>query len=122
MEPPLVGIDLVELGLLADRLERNPELREALFCSGETAYAQAQRHPIQHLGARFAAKEAVVKALGVRGWDPLEIEVVDGGEDVSLRLHGDIERRAQELDVEVTISMTHLDSMAGAVAMARPRS
>lgn len=121
MKPPLIGIDLVDPELLADRLRKNPELGETLFCPGESAYARTQRRPIQHLAARFAAKEAVVKALGVQGWDPLEIEVVEGGEDVSLRLHGDIRKRALELDVEVTMSMTHVDSLAGAVAMAMPR-
>lgn len=121
MKAPRVGIDLVDPGLLADRLGKNPELEETLFRAGETAYAQSQRHPIQHLAARFAAKEAVMKALGVHGWDPLDIEVTDGGEDVGLCLHGDIRERALQLNVEVTISMTHLDSLAGAVAMARSR-
>jgi holo-[acyl-carrier protein] synthase len=117
IKPPLIGIDLVDPEVLADRLESNPELGDTLFRPRETAYAQSQRCPIQHLAARFAAKEAVVKALGVHGWDPLEVEVVEGGEDVSLRLHGDMKKRAVELGVEVTISMTHVDSLAGAVAM-----
>lgn len=121
MKPPLIGIDLFDPALLADRLDRNPELGKTLFRPGEVEYAQVQRHPIQHLAARFAAKEAVVKALGVLGWDPLDIEVVAGGEDVGLSLHGDMAERASELGVEVTISMTHLDSLVGAVAMARPK-
>jgi holo-[acyl-carrier protein] synthase len=121
MKAPGVGIDLVDPALLLDLLSKNPDLGEALFSPGETAYAQSQRHPIQHLAARFAAKEAVMKALGVNGWDPLDIEVIDGGEDVSLCLHGEIEMRALELGVEVTISMTHLASLAGAVAMARTK-
>jgi holo-[acyl-carrier protein] synthase len=120
MDAPLVGIDLLEPGRLAERLERNPELRATLFCPGEIAYAETQHRPVLHLAARFAAKEAVVKALGARSWDPLEIEVSGGGEEVGICLHGDIEARANELDVGVAISMTHVASLVGAIAIARP--
>lgn len=121
MKAPLVGIDLLEPGRLRERLERNPALREELFLAGELAYADVQHDPCKHLAARLTAKEAVVKALGIDGWDPLDIEVTGGGETVGLLLHGFVLARATELGVEVTISMSHLDSMAAAVAMARPR-
>lgn len=121
MRAPLVGIDLVEPGRLRERLQRNPALREELFLAGELAYADVQHDPYKHLAARLSAKEAVVKALGIDGWDPLDIEVTGGGETAELLLHGVVLARAAELGVEVTISMSHLDSMAAAVAMARPR-
>jgi holo-[acyl-carrier protein] synthase len=73
---------------------------------------------MESLAARFAAKEAVVKALGMDGFDPLDVEVVDGGEQCSLRLHGDVAERARALGVEVTISLSHLPNIAAAVAMA----
>jgi phosphopantetheine--protein transferase-like protein len=120
MKAPLIGIDLLEPGRLRERLRRNPILREELFLPGELAYADAQHDPYKHLAARLSAKEAVVKALGIDGWDPLDIEVTVGGEKTGLLLHGTVLARAAALGVEVTISMTHLDSMAAAVAMARP--
>lgn len=120
MKAPLVGIDLVEPGRLRARLQRNPALREELFLAGELAYADVQHDPYKHLAARLSAKEAVIKALGIDGWDPLDIEVTGGGESAELLLHGVVRTRAAELGVEVTISMSHLDSMAAAVAMARP--
>jgi holo-[acyl-carrier protein] synthase len=120
MTTPLIGIDLLEPERLRERLTRNPTLREELFLPGELAYADAQHHPHQHLAARLSAKEAVVKALGIDGWDPLDIEVIAGGEKSGLLLHGVVHERATALGVEVTISMSHLDSMVAAVAMARP--
>jgi holo-[acyl-carrier protein] synthase len=122
MKAPLIGIDLLEPERLSERLRRNPALREELFLPGELAYADSQHDPHKHLAARLSAKEAVVKALGIDGWDPLDIEVTGGGEQAGLLLHGAVQERAAALGVEVTISMSHLDSMAAAIAMARPVS
>jgi len=119
MKAPLIGIDLLEPDRLRERLGRNPALRAELFLPDELAYSDAQHDPYKHLAARLSAKEAVVKALGIDGWDPLDIEVTGGGEAAGLLLHGVVLTRAEELGVEVTISMSHLDSMAAAVAMAR---
>jgi holo-[acyl-carrier protein] synthase len=120
MDAPMIGIDLVEPSRITSKL--NKPVRDDLFHPGEIAYAERQSHPAQSLAARYAAKEAVVKALGIDGREPLEIEITEGGERTGLRLHGDVRRRAEALGVEVTISMTHLDSMAGAVALARPKT
>jgi holo-[acyl-carrier protein] synthase len=107
---------------LRESLERTPELRETLFLPGELAYCEEQAEPLEHLAARFCAKEAVVKALGIDGWDPEEIEVLAGGELCTLALHGSVAARAQELGVTVTVSLTHLAGIAGAVALALPVS
>lgn len=120
MPAPMIGFDLVEPRRLAERLQRTPALAHELFHPGERAYAESQPNPIENLAARFAAKEAVVKALGLDGFDPLDVEVLGGGENCSLALHGAVAERAGELGVEVMISLSHLDSMAGAVALARP--
>lgn len=118
MRAPLIGIDLVDPGRLEARLTDSPVLAAELFHPGELAYSRGQPAGMESLAARFAAKEAVVKALGMDGFDPLDVEVVDGGEHCSLRLHGEIAKRARELGVTVTISLSHLPNMAAAVAMA----
>jgi len=120
MDSPLIGIDLCEPRRIAETLERTPEVRERLFHPGEQAYAEGHRFPEQHLAARFSAKEAVTKALGLSPFQPLDIEVVGGGSECSLRLHGAAARRAEQLGVRVTISLTHVEGMAGAVALAMP--
>jgi holo-[acyl-carrier protein] synthase len=71
-----------------------------------------------HLAARFAAKEAAVKALGLAGGFGLrEIEVV-AGEPPRLRLSGRAAAAAQEQGVRLKVSLTHSDDYAAAVALA----
>jgi len=108
-----VGIDLIEIERLERALERRPRLAERLFTEAELAYAQDRARPGRHLAARFAAKEAVVKALG-RPVPPREIEVI-GGRPPTLQLHG----RAAEMagDAQIAISLTHSRDTAAAVAV-----
>jgi hypothetical protein len=75
---------------------------------------------MEHLAARFCTKEAVVKVLGMDGFDPLEIDVVGSGGAPRLELHGDVRRRARRLGAEVRVSLTHVQGMAAAVAFAIP--
>lgn len=78
----------------------------------------ARRRPGRHLAARFAAKEAVIKALAVP-LAPAEIEVV-AGPPPQLRLHGKAAERAGELGVALAVSLTHSRENAAAVVVARP--
>ena len=109
-----VGIDLIEIERVERALERRPRLARRLFTDGELAYAGDRARPGRHLAVRFAAKEAVIKALG-RPVPPREIEVV-GGKPPRLQLHG----RAAEVagDAEIAISLTHSRETAAAVALA----
>ncbi len=92
-------------------------MAERLFTEGERAYAAARARPGQHLAARFCAKEAVAKALGLTGWSFRDVEVVGGDGPPVARLHGAVAERARELEVEVRISLTHTRSDAVAVAI-----
>jgi holo-[acyl-carrier protein] synthase len=114
-----VGLDLLEIERLARALERRPGLARRLFTDGELAYARSRARPGQHLAARFCAKEAVTKALGLAVMRPREVEVLSGGGGVELRLHGAARARAELLGVEVAISLTHSQGLAGAVAVLR---
>jgi holo-[acyl-carrier protein] synthase len=109
-----VGIDLIEIERVERALERRPRLAGRLFTDAELAYARERARPGRHLAARFAAKEAVIKALG-QGVPPKEIEVVSG-KPPRLRLHG----RAAEVagETEIAISLTHSRESAAAVAIA----
>ncbi len=115
-----VGLDLLEIDRLEQALERRPRLAERLFTEAERAYAAERARPGQHLAARFCAKEAVAKALAMRAWDPVDIEVVPGDPAPQVRLHGAAARRAVELGVTVEVSLTHSKGMAGAVAVLAP--
>ncbi|MBA2240716.1 MAG: holo-ACP synthase [Solirubrobacterales bacterium] len=116
MAAPGIGVDLIEIERIERALERRPALAERLFRPGELAYARGRRRPSQHLAARFAAKEAVIKALGRSGLSPRDIEVLGGGgEPPSLRLHGPAAEVAAELGLELSVSLTHTREHAAAV-------
>ncbi len=114
-----IGLDLLEIERMERALARRPALAQRLFRPGELAYAASRGRAAQHLAARFCAKEAVSKALGLRVLVPHDIEVLGGGEAVSLALHGAARARAAELGVEVAVSLTHTRGMAAAVAVLR---
>jgi holo-[acyl-carrier protein] synthase len=110
-----VGIDLLEIDRLERALQRHPRLAERVFSDAERRYATARARPGRHLAARFAAKEAVVKALGLdAGFGLAEIEVV-AGKPPAVRLSG----RAAEAAAgrRVDISLTHSRGFAAAVAI-----
>jgi holo-[acyl-carrier protein] synthase len=114
-----VGVDLLEIDRLERALERRPGLAERLFTAGERAYAATRARPGQHLAARFCAKEAVAKALGLSAWNWQDVEVLSDGGPPRVRLHGAAAQRAAELGVEVAISLTHTRRDAAAVAVLR---
>jgi holo-[acyl-carrier protein] synthase len=115
--PAGIGIDLLEIERLERALERYPRLEARLFTDGERAYAAARRRPARHLAARFAAKEAVVKALGSRGFAPREIEI-EAGEPPRVRLSGRTAGLAAERGLSIQVSLTHGRDHAAAVALA----
>jgi holo-[acyl-carrier protein] synthase len=112
-----VGIDLLDIDRLERALQRRPRLAERLFTDSERAYAAARARPAQHLAARFCAKEAVAKALGLQAWSFRDVEVV-AGEPPEARLSGAAAARAASLGVTVSISLTHTRGQAAAVAIA----
>jgi holo-[acyl-carrier protein] synthase len=112
-----VGIDLLDIERLERALERRPRLAERLFTDAERAYAAAKARPVMHLAARFCAKEAVAKALGLTRWSFRDVEVVATGGQPEVRLSGSVAKRAEELGVRARISLTHTDTVAGAVAL-----
>ena len=115
-----VGIDLLEIERLEGALRRHPRLAERVFRKGELDYARARARPGRHLAARFAAKEAVVKALGLRGGFGLrDVEVV-AGEPPAVRLHGRAAETAARSKVEVRVSLSHSRQFAAAVALTEP--
>ena len=115
-----VGIDLLDVERFERALERRPRLADRLFTDAEREYAAGRARPGMHLAARFCAKEAVAKAIGVDGWWAFrEVEVVATSGAPEVRLSGTVAARAAELGGELAISLTHTDDVAGAVAILR---
>lgn len=92
-----------------------------LFSEQERRYCSRYAHPAQHYAARFAAKEAMLKALGVPkglGWKELEV-VSEAGRQPVIRLRGRAEQAAREQGVaHMFVSLTHEKDMAAAVVVA----
>jgi holo-[acyl-carrier protein] synthase len=112
-----VGVDLLEIDRLERALARRPRLAERLFTEEERRYAAARARPCQHLAARFCAKEAVAKALGMEAWSFRDVEVLGGDGPPRVRLYGKVAERAEQLGVEVEVSLTHSRRDAAAVAI-----
>ena len=108
------GIDLVHLPRLREVMQRHAAFEVRVFTDGERAYCNRQADPLPHFAARFAAKEATLKALGLGlasgGIDArllqIEVERTDG--PPRLVLHGKPAQRADQLGVSsFAISLTH---------------
>ena len=111
---PGVGIDVVDLERFAESLARTPGLSERLFSPAEATRGMAS------LAARFAAKEALAKALGAPGdlaWHDAEVVSEDSGRPVFL-MRGTVAARAEELGaVHVHLSLSHDAGIASAVVV-----
>lgn len=119
-----VGTDLVEVDALRAAMGRRPGLGSRLFTDDEWAFAHRHRDPLPHLAARFAAKEAAMKALGV-GMSTIrfhDVEVHREGTRPSLRLHATAAEVARRAGVGGWhLSLTHTGSIAHAIAIAVDR-
>ena len=114
-----VGIDVMEIDRFAASLKRRPRLAERCFTPAEAAYCASRAFPPQHFAARFAAKEAVGKALGIGMTRWRQVEVVRGRGAPRIALHGLYAQRAAALGVtQVLVSLTHGDTVAMATATA----
>ncbi len=117
-----LGIDAVDISRFRRVLARRPGMAERLFTAGERAYAAGQADPAPSLAARFAAKEATMKALGVGigAFRFTDVEVVRSGTGrPSLRVQGAAAHLASDQGVgKWLVSLTHTSLIAEAVVAA----
>ena len=117
-----VGVDLTPVGRMAEAMARHPGRLEArLFTDDERAYCEARAQPAQHFAARFAAKEATLKALGVPeglSWHEMEVRN-DAGGAPRLVLSGQAARAATEKGIRhLHLSLSHAGGQAIAMVVA----
>lgn len=116
-----IGLDLVEVDRFRRAIAGHPRLEGRLFTPAEIAYCHERGKPILHFAARFAAKEAVGKLLGtgVLCWREIEVVSEAAGAAPAVALSGKTAQRAGELGVaEIRVSLSHVDSLAGACVVA----
>lgn len=117
-----IGIDAVEVGRFRSLLERRPRLRERLFTPVEIASLASRADPAPSFAARFAVREATMKALGVGlgafDFHDVAIDSAPSGEPrlVVTGRAADIARKAGVSDWKVSI--THTDTVAMAIVAA----
>ena len=119
-----IGIDLVDVARLDSAMRRRPRLADRVFTAHELDSRATGARRVERLAARFAAKEATMKALGVGlGAFPMrEIEVVvDEDGRPTLALHGTAREHARRMGVRsLSVSLTHTATLAAAVVVAEP--
>ncbi len=122
-----VGIDLVQISRIAESLDRHGErFLHRVFTDGEIAYAtSAPNCTAERLAARFAAKEAAIKALGLAehamSWRDIEVLRAESGE-CALALTGEASRVADAAGIDtVAVSLSHEGDYAAAVVVAHLR-
>lgn len=124
MTPFSTGLDLVEVPRIRALLEKHGNrFKERTFTAGEIAYCDACADPAIHYAARFAAKEAVAKALGTGfadgvSWQDIEV-LRDGRGCPSIELHGGAIHVAELSGIKkILLSLTHTKEMAAASVVA----
>jgi len=117
-----IGIDLVEIGSIEDMISSNERFVNRVFTKGEIGDCEGRFSRFQHYAARFAAKEAVMKALG-SGWNlgvqwkDIEVVRVDGAAP-TVRLHKKAKLLAKQKSVNaIHLSLSHSDNYATAIAI-----
>ncbi len=118
-----LGVDLAEVARVAAAWRRHgPRFLKRVFTAGEVAEASMRARPEEHLAGRFAAKEAVMKALGT-GWGGKgvgfrEVEVRARGGAPEAALTGAAAKRAREIGgKKVLVSISHTGGLAVAAAV-----
>ncbi|HRG47642.1 MAG: holo-ACP synthase [Leptospiraceae bacterium] len=118
-----VGNDIVENGRIKDTFDKFGErFLEKVFSKDEVEYCLSKKNPIPHLSARFACKEAFIKAIELENGKALEMKEIELSGNFfgkkNLALHG----KARELFLqkgynEISVSISHTDEYATAVVI-----
>ena len=117
-----IGTDIIEIKRIKNAAEKGKGFLERVFLAGELAYAFAKKDPFPSLAARFAAKEAVMKALGTGfqgiSWQDIEVVSDEKGKPVII-LHGGAARIAGGNGIkQMLITLSHSREFATAFAIA----
>ncbi|MBX2968016.1 MAG: holo-ACP synthase [Cyclobacteriaceae bacterium] len=116
------GIDIIEVSRVADKIAKGNGFLEKIFSPDEIAFCEQKKDKDEHYAARFAAKEAFLKAIGLglsAGFDLCNIELFnDESGKPHLRLKGPFEQLAREKQWQaVHVSLSHIQSTACATVI-----
>lgn len=119
-----LGVDIVEIERMARIIERSPAFTSHVFSEAECEYCDSMANPATHYALRFAAKEAVVKALGTGFADGIGVRDIEVQRARSGKPIAKLSGRALEIatmqgvrDLTISLSYTHTDAVACAMAV-----
>ena len=126
--PIRTGLDLVDVARLRAKLKRRPGAKQDFFAAAEIAYCERHDDPWPHFAARFAVKEALIKAFGLDllMYDLPLIELVHGQRGAPAlvvhcpRLLADCRAVLGGRDFTLSVSVTHEAGVACAVVVVQP--
>jgi holo-[acyl-carrier protein] synthase len=105
------GIDIIELDRIKNAIERRPRFIDRIFTEDEKAYFEKKNYKIESIAVTYAAKEAMLKALGtgLRNVTWRDIEVVRDRQGApSINLYGKAKEKAHSLKIElIHVSLSH---------------
>lgn len=118
-EPMIIGtgIDIIEVQRVADKLAKESGFKELVFSKLEVAYCERMVNKAEHFAARFAAKEAFIKAtgLGLTGGltlNEIEVQHNEMGKPL-IKLHGDWAHQAERNNWKlIHVSLSHTQTLA----------
>ena len=115
-----IGNDIFNVARLEDELRADgKQLRESIFTPREISYCESKHNPAEHYAARFAAKEALLKALAMDGqggfvWREAEVTNDDSGQP-HMHLYGALLNRSRQLSVQtIFVTLSHTRELATA--------
>jgi holo-[acyl-carrier protein] synthase len=116
------GIDIIEVARVADKVRKQNGFRNKIYSAAEIDFCESRTNKEENYAARFAAKEAFLKATGLgltAGFELCEIEIVlDSLGKPSIQLHGNFQHKAAENGWnKIHLSLSHVQAMACAVVI-----
>ena len=117
-----IGTDMIEVERVAGKMEKKAGFKELVFSAHEITYCEARTFRYEHYAARFAAKEAFLKALGT-GWRSgtafNEIEIYNDEEGKpEFRFYGITAKTIADLKLgNIFVSLSHLKTIASAMVI-----
>lgn len=119
-----LGVDIVEIERMSRIIERTPSFINKVFSEEERSYCQSKASPATHFAMRFAAKEAVLKALGTGFSEGIGLRDIEVGRSAKGRPLVLLKGRAKEiassfgvLEIPLSLSYTHQEAVACAMAI-----
>ena len=119
-----LGIDVVQIARMEKILKRTPSFAEKVFSEEERAYCTGKAHPAVHFATRFAAKEAVVKALGTGFSQGIHVRDIEVRRTAKGRPYAVLSGRAKAVaaqrgvkELPISLSYTHEEAVACAMAI-----